>query len=488
MFYSSLVSHYAEIALGYGALLFIFMWLFLRKTHLASWRKMGLCSLVYYLTALLITDALLVKQEKTTQERLFGYASTYAKIFENLGHYKINEATPKTDAAYLEMIKLQKTWLEVNRFIAGIFTMKRNQAGQVYFAVASEVDYNKNGFYEDEREQRLPIGKIYDKDVQAIQEAFQGKMSFTQDSYSDEWGEWVSAIIPLTGPDGKIDGILGVDFYSATYFSELHQILVLAFLFFGVIFVAVLVITEKHYRLLWALMEADKARQVKSEFLANMSHEIRTPLNGIIGVSELMDPTLMDESEVDKLMILKTSSRHLLTLVNDLLDFSALESDEIKMEIAPFDLSREIAEVVSMFSAVAEEKGIYLDYRYEEPQFVCGDVMRFRQVLMNLISNAVKFTSCGGISIQVELLNTETGKSYQVAVRDTGIGINEEQKKLLFQSFSQADPSTTRKYGGTGLGLAICKALVEMMGGEIRVRSNPGYGSTFFFTFISNEG
>jgi hypothetical protein len=357
----------------------------------------------------------------------------------------------------------------------------------VYLAVGAEADYNRNGVYDGDRERRADIGELYDKDLPALKEAFRGHASFTEDSYSDEWGDWVSAFIPLRNSQGELDGILGIDFFAQTYFRDLNQILFLSFLFFAVLFIAFVVSVQKHYHMVDALAEADKARQVKSDFLANMSHEIRTPLNGIIGVTELMEPAHMDEAELEKLQILKTSSKALLSLVNDILDFSALEASKIKLERVVFDLNEEIENVVRMMSCASNKKGIYLNYESAGRLLVLGDPTRFRQVLTNLVGNAIKFTTYGGVSIHINTIDGQAPRKFQVSVKDTGIGIHDDQKVLLFKSFSQADASTTRKYGGTGLGLAICKALVHMMGGEIGVQSSPGRGSTFFFTFTSQE-
>ncbi|WP_413291234.1 ATP-binding protein [Bdellovibrio sp. HCB337] len=490
MFYSSLYTHYFWVTMIYGSAMAIFMVAYLRRSYFQFWKPITLFFFLYCLVAYAITDGLLIKQESTTQNRIFGYASSYAMVFSKLGHEKVNDKTRETDPLYLELVQMQKDWLAANPYIADIFTMKKDAKGRTYLAVDSETDYDRNGKYESDREQRTAIGELYTNPVAALKGAFAGEARFTTETYSDRWGDWMSAFIPLKNREGKLDGILGIDFFAEAYFWDLNRICFLAFLFFGVLFVGFVVSLHKHNRLSLALIEADKARRVKSDFLANMSHEIRTPLNGIIGVAELMDSSGMNTSELEKLHILRTSSKTLLSLVNDILDFSALEADKIRLEEVAFDLNSLIDSILSMFSLSAQEKGIYLrfDHRPLTESLAYGDPTRVRQILVNLIGNAIKFTSQGGVSVRVEREETPgQAPRYKVLVQDTGIGIHVEDQSRLFKSFSQADASTTRKYGGSGLGLAICKSLVELMGGEIGVQSEPSRGSTFFFSFVSKE-
>lgn len=488
MFYSSLVTHYLWISVAFTLALYLFMVLYLRRLYVQSWKSLTTYFVIYCVIALALTDGMLRKQETAIQNRIYGYASAYATVFSKLGHETINEKTAADDPKYLELIQLQKDWLTANTFISDVYTMKKNTQGQMYIAVDSETDYNHNGVYGGDIEQRTKIGEIYDNPIDALTTAFSGTAAFTPETCTDRWGEWMSVFIPMKTHDGHLDGILGVDFFADSYFHDLNQILALSLLGFALLFVGVTVGYVKHYRLSLALIEADKARKVKSEFLANMSHEIRTPLNGIIGVAELMDPAPMNEEELEKLKILKTSSKALLSLVNDILDYSALEADKIRLECVSFDLYEHIRGVLGMFSFAAQEKGIFLSFNVAAGAVysVEGDPTRVRQVLMNLIGNAVKFTAVGGVTVKVERMIIEGGGwRHIVSVQDTGIGIHFEDQKRLFKSFSQADASTTRKYGGSGLGLAICKSLVELMEGEIGVRSVPSEGSTFYFSFVS---
>lgn len=238
--------------------------------------------------------------------------------------------------------------------------------------------------------------------------------------------------------------------------------------------------------LLEAKREAENANRAKSEFLANMSHEIRTPMNAIIGLSDLglgiggLTPKLRDY-----LGKINSSSRALLSILNDILDYSKVEAGRLELESMNFRLEEVLANVAGLFNVRAEEKGLELVFEITPrvPEVLVGDPLRLGQVLNNLVGNAVKFTDRGEIHIKVEESAAEPGYStLDFAIRDTGIGMSEEQLSRLFQAFSQADGSITRRFGGTGLGLTISKRLVEKMGGDISVESTPGKGSVFRFT------
>ena len=290
-------------------------------------------------------------------------------------------------------------------------------------------------------------------------------------------------ILPLLAPSIVIDVYIGGEGYGMAAVAAVYM--------------AFLLIQSRHLnrdyckavadrRLLESAKKlAEAANEAKSSFLANISHELRTPMNGVIGMTELALETSLSEEQRDLLETARNSALSLLEMLNDVLDFSKIEARKLDLEQIPFDVRKLVAETAKVFAVQARRKGLLFscEIAMSVPEEVSGDPGRLRQVLINLLGNAVKFTDTGSIEVHVSV---EPSNSEDVCLRfaviDSGIGIPSDKQTLIFQPFSQADGSMTRKYGGTGLGLTISARLVELMRGKIWVASEPGKGSTFYFT------
>lgn len=236
-------------------------------------------------------------------------------------------------------------------------------------------------------------------------------------------------------------------------------------------------------QLIEAKKEAQMGVKVKDQFLSNMSHEIRTPMNGVIGLTNLLLDTELNDEQQQFAQSISHSAKNLLVLINQILDLSKINSEKLTLEYIDFDIREYVRNVEDNFRSIANEKGIILRtvIDHQVPLVVCGDPVRFNQILLNLVGNAIKFTEEGGVDVIIQSTKADDGPRLTVHVNDTGIGIPPDKLPVIFESFTQAGNETTRKYGGTGLGLAISKELVELYGGKLTVESEVGKGSSFMF-------
>ena len=319
------------------------------------------------------------------------------------------------------------------------------------------------------------LAKKYYTDEQVIIQTGKGIYDYegpTVDENKEEKNRWISTTkVPFKDAQGRVIGFIGVG-RDITIRKRAEEAL-----------------WKAHEELERTNDELQRVGKVKSQFLANMSHEIRTPLNAIIGMTGLLLSTTLTDEQHDFADTIRTSGEVLLSLINDILDFSKIEAQKMELESQPFEIHRCVEEALDLVAPKANEKNLELTFSIDEgmPSIVFGDVTRVRQILVNILSNAVKFTKEGEVNVSVTgQLRDHYKYLLHFSVKDTGLGIPVERQVKLFQSFSQIDSSTTRKYGGTGLGLAISKRLSELMGGSIWAESTgiPGEGTTFHFTVL----
>lgn len=434
-------------------------------------------------------------------------------------HQKIVSPEQQSSPEFAEVVTPLRRMLHSVDTLRYIYTAIELD-GQVHFIVDAAEPGDHDG---DGRDDQAKIMEVYDDADETMLKCFaEHKTDATMEPYSDEWGTFVTGYAPITSSDGRFVGLVGVDVTADEYSHHVAAMeraalvaLLPAFLISVVVGIGVCVmerfrqmvriatanseaeirrrseqLIQANENLRRSEMKAQSANHAKSEFLANMSHEIRTPMTAIIGFAEMLQDNNFDDSPSrrnDAISTIVQNGRHLLALINDILDLSKIEAGKMTIEWLEVNPLQEIQAVYESLAGRASAK--QLDYRLhiasELPVTMKFDTVRVRQILVNLIGNAIKFTPKGSVLIEARFdRSSSTQGSLIVAVKDTGIGMSEDQLATLFKPFQQADSSMTRRYGGTGLGLSISQRLAQLLGGKVTAESSPGVGGVFAFEMV----